>query len=60
MQADGWATLVVIFLKALSMGPHPELQGSFEGRKAVQRVTEYLSGLGIAYAEFEIFLELLS
>ena len=60
MQADGWTIMAVIFLKALSMGSHPELQGSFEGRKAVQRVTEYLGTLGITYAEFETLLDLLS
>ena len=60
MQADGWTTIVVLFLKALSMGPHPELQASFEGRKAVQRVAEYLSTVGITYAELEALLDLLT
>ena len=58
IQVDGWSAVVVIFLKALSMGPHPELQASFEGRKAVQKVAEYLKSRGISYAEFESLLGL--
>jgi len=59
LQTEGWAIIVVIFLKALSMGPNSELQPSFEGREAVRRVSEYLGTCGFDYAEFESLLELL-